>query len=381
MKTTNVFSRNLDAYIRGVPTIVNQGGQGSSKTISILQLLYLIAKEGTSKKVISVVAESIPHLKLGALRDFENILEAEREPIDKIRNKSDRTYSINKSIIEFFSAEDHGKAHGPRRDILYINEANGRGISYEIFDALASRTSGPVFIDFNPRQSFWVHDEVLPNQENELIISTFMDNPYLPDKERQRILAKSDGKHEQWWRVYGLGQVGQYEGAIYTNWRTGDFDKSLPYSFGLDFGYSNPSAMCKVAIGKGVIYLDECIYKEGLSMSALSNVIAHYVKPNELIIADSADPRLIYELGQKFNIKPANKKAGSVQEGIKLIQDYELIVTSESVNLAKELNNYVWSDKRAEVPEKDFDHLMDAMRYNVTHRLMSGLRKTLIAYN
>ena len=360
---TNVFLRNLNAYKAGKRLIIDQGGQGSSKTYSILQVIYGICLEKKARR-ITVCSYALPHLKQGAMADWERILNFFGVNVEEVKNKSENTYQIGNSIIDFFGLESNeAKAHGPRRDILFINECNRR-ISYEVYDHLASRTQECVFLDFNPYISGWLQEIVMPNFEHELIKSNYLDNPYLPASERENIESKRDKpEFAMWWQVYGLGELGSLAGAILTNWRYGDFDTSLAYGFGLDFGYNDPDALVKVAIDQGNkrIYCDEQVYKSGNTPEQLRQIITSCVRRNDLIVADSADPRLISEFGKYFNIRPVKK--GSVAETLKLMQDYEIVVTEGSRNLAKELNNYIWHDKKAGVPIGSFNHLIDAMRY------------------
>lgn len=365
-KLSNVFRRNSEAYRAGHKLIINQGGQGSSKTYSILQLLYFIAKHEGPKK-ITVASYALPHLKSGVIPDFDKILESWGENPGAIKNKSDYTYHIDSgSVIEFFGIEGNvAKAHGPRRDILFINECN-RKITYEVFDQLNTRTQGATFIDFNPDQEFWLHEKVIPYFPHVVIKSNFIDNPYLPEKERQNILMKRDKPgFENWWKVYGLGELGKLEGAILSNWRYGEYDTSLPYGYGLDFGFNDPDAMVKVAIDKKrkIIYAEEVIYKSGNSADVLKQLLKTYCKPTDQIIADCADARMIGNLRREFNIAPVNKARWTVAEALKMMQDYEIVITDNSYNLAKELNNYIWDDKKAGVPIGEFNHLIDAMRY------------------
>lgn len=365
---SNVFDRNLETYRSGDHLIINQGGQGSSKTYSILQLLYLIAKK--ESKRITVASYALPHLKQGAMADFDKILDSFGKNPAALKNISESTYYIGKSSVEFFGIEGNiAKAHGPRRDILFINECN-RKITYEVYDQLSTRTQGAVFLDFNPDQEFWLHEKVIPNFRHTLIKSTYLDNPWLPEKERNNILSKKDKLgFENWWKVYGLGELGRLEGAIFMNWRYlkegEEFDDSLPYSFGLDFGFTHPDAMIKVAIDHKhrKIYCDEKIYKSGNSYDDLKRLISDHVKKSDLITADCAEARMVSELSKFFNIHPVNKKIMTVAEGIKVIQGYELIITGTSYNLSKELCNYVWNDKRAGIPVDAFNHLCDGLRY------------------
>jgi len=387
-KLTNVFYRTGDALLKAVAgtgprLIINQGGQGSSKTYSILQVIYnhLIGAPATK---VTLCSYALPHLKQGVISDLDNILTTFNENLGVIKSApSQPIYSIGKSVVNCYGVEGNlALAHGPRRGILFINEAN-RKITYEVFDQLFSR-SQVTMLDYNPDAEFWLHEKVIPNFPHVLIKSNYLDNPYLPEQELANILMKK-GKpgFENWWKVYGLGEMGKLEGSIFPNWRHGKFDESLPFGFGIDFGFSDPDAMVKIAIDlkKMKLYVDECIYANGLSSSELGDRIAKHADASNLIIGDAADARLIYELGRRFNIKPANKKSGSVQEGIKLMQDFEIIVTDDSPNIAKSLNNYVWSDKKGQVPEHAFSHICDAIRYYVSHQLIGRNKKHIKVYN
>ena len=361
---TDIFFANLDAYREGEHIIINQGGQGSSKTYSILQLLYLIAQK--ERKRITISSYALPHLKQGALTDFDTIIKDFGGNPMAIKNMNESYYKIGDSVVNYFGIEGKvAKAHSVRRDILYINECN-RKVAYEVYDQLASRTHGSVFLDFNPDMEFWLHDKVIPNFKHRLIKSSFIDNPWLPEKERDNILAKKDkAGFENWWKVYGLGELGKLEGAILPNWTYGEFDNNLPYGYGCDFGFNDPDTLVKVAVDekRKKIYVDEMIYQSGNSSDELRKLIADKVNRNDLIIADCADARMIDELKRYFNIKPVNKTKWTVAEALKIMQDYEIIVTDTSDNIAKELNNYVWSDRRAGVPMSGFDHSIDAIRY------------------
>jgi len=230
-------------------------------------------------------------------------------------------------------------------------------------------------VDYNPRSEFWIHEQVIPSFEHKLIHSTFRDNPWLPQSELNKILWKA-GKPQfaNWWRVYGEGEIGILEGQIFINWEFGGFDTTLPYGYGLDFGYHpDPDAFIKVAIDgkRKLIYLDEQFYKTNQSTNELNKTVLSYInKSDDLIIAESANPRTITDLKKKdgsiksmpLNIR-AVKKDGTVSEWLKSLQDYKLIVTEDSYNLVKELNNYVWSDQKAGIPIDAFNHLIDAFRY------------------
>lgn len=370
MKVTNVFRRNLKAIAQNKRFIINQGGTSSSKTYSILQNIVLICLK-RQNLIISIVSETGTHLKRGAMRDFFQILVNEGLYDPSLHNRSENSYRIGTNYVEFFSGDRVEKMKGARRDILFVNEAYA--LKYDVFDQLEVRTKWLVFIDFNPVAEFWVHDEILAKvpDECEFIHSTFKDNPYLEKRIIESILRHRQS--EYWWKVYGEGVIGQLEGAIFQRWRYGEFDDSLPYSFGLDFGFNDPDALVKVAFDqkRKLMFWDEKIYKEGNSFEDLRLLISQHVTRNDLITADCADARMIDQLKKYFNIKPVNKSRWTVSQALRMMQDYEHVITETSTNLAREFKNYLWDDRRAGIPIDDFDHCIDAGRY----RFMETINK------
>lgn len=360
METTSVFEKNIAHYNNDERLIINQGGTRSSKTFSILQLLFLIAYYSKKELIISIVSYALPHLKLGAIRDFEKILLNYGIIPSTVRNKTESTYRIGKSIIEFFGADNMGKVHGPERDILYMNEANH--MKHDIYVQLAIRTRKTIFIDFNPTREFWVHDEIFPADNYKLIKSTYKDNEFLTYQQIREIESRKHLKN--WWKVYGEGELGQLEDAILTNWEFGTFDDSLPYGYGLDFGSKHPDAMVKAAVDKAnkKLYWKEEIYKNGLSTQQLYDIIKSRGVGNKLIVADSAATRTIQDLkGKGLNIKPVIKSP--ILDDIKMLLDWNIIVDPSSVNLVRNLNSWVWLDKKGEIPIDVDDDLIDAGRY------------------
>ena len=360
-KTTAVFSKNLQSYIDDFDIIINQGGTRSSKTYSILQLILLIAENAKENKIISIVSRTLPHLKMGAMRDFDNVLLSAGYIPDKIKNKTDHIYTVGKCMIEFFGADQLDKVHGPARNILFINEANF--LKVDVYDQLAVRTTETIFIDFNPTQRFWIHDEIIPNNRHAFIHSTYKDNRFLTKQQIERIEAKQ--KNANWWAVYGRGEIGKLEGAVFINWRVGPFDETLPFGFGLDYGfYPDPDAMSKIAIDekRKIIYAKECIYENSQGTDDLITAINRHVQRHNLIIAESATPRTNKDLQKHFNIKPVSKTK-TVADWLRAMQDYEIVITEDSPNLEKELLNYMWSDKKAGIPVDAWNHLIDGIRY------------------
>ncbi len=354
---------NLKKRIRGVA-----GGTAASKTVSILLWLIDYA-QSTKGELISVVSETLPHLKRGAMRDFLRIMEEHRYFQDDRWNKSDYIYTFESgSKIEFFSADQPAKVRGPRRDVLFINEANN--IPYDTYLQLEVRTKKIIWLDWNPTHEFWWYTEVLPNHDVDFITLTYKDNEALDPEIVKSIESKKYNK--SWWRVYGEGKLGEIENRIYTGWQQIDKipEEARFELYGLDFGYTNdPSAV--VAIYKwnrGVIF-DEILYRKGLSNKKIADYML--TQPPGLIVADSAEPKSIDELAiYGLDVIPSQKGADSVVHGIQRIQGLKVYVTKRSVNLLREYRNYLWmKDKNDKIINKPDpacdDHLLDAARYGI----------------
>ena len=352
-----------------------QGGTSSSKTFSILPLLINYATTHPNSE-ISIVSESVPHLKRGVIRDFKKIMEWSNNWFSENYNRQAMTYTFgNGSWIEFFSADNPSKLRGSRRQILFINECNN--VDFESYQQLAIRTSKFIYLDFNPTAEFWVNTELEGDPDAEKIILTWKDNEAAPKAAVDEILkAKRKGEsgnkfYLNWFRVYGLGKIGRLTGAVYENWELGAFQTIGKTVLGQDFGFSaDPSTLLKTNIDKKnkVIYVQECFYLPKLTASQLGDLNQKHAG-KDLIIADSADPRLIDSLKQYCNIVPAIKGQGSIVYGIAMIQDYKLVIDPDSKNLINELRNYVWLEKKSQTPISKFDHLLDALRYSVSYQL------------
>lgn len=365
IKTSNIYFKNLEAQTRFV---FNEGGTRSTKTYSLNQVCYTLAAYSKEPLIISIVSETMPHLRKGAMRDFFIFLKNNGLYFESDHNKSDNIYQINRSIIEFFSVDSPGKVHGPERDYLFVNEL--QYIDYDTFFHLAQRTRKRIFADWNPVSEFWVYDQFINNPQYKeditLIHSTLFDNPFLSPEIKKDILLRA-ARDENYKLVYLEGKIGRLEGVIYPNWEYGEFDNSLTAGFGLDFGFHpDPDALVKIAIDekRKKIYAKECFYLNDLQIADLKKAIGLNAKQHELIIADSEDPRMISEIRKAgFNVKPVVKYDGSVIEGIRLVQDYDIITDKESLNLVKELRNHTWNDKKAGIPNPGFNHLLSGIRY------------------
>jgi phage terminase large subunit len=344
-----------------------QGGTSASKTISII--LYLIARAQTDKTptLTSIVSESFPHLKRGAIRDFLMIMEEHRYFQEARWNRTDYTYTFETgSKLEFFSADQPGKVRGPRRDRLFINEANN--VPYEAFDQLEVRTKEFIFLDWNPTNEFWYYDQVANRTDVQHLILTYKDNEALSKEIIDSIEQRKNRKG--WWKVYGEGLLGEVEGKIYKGW---EIIEEIPRfarleRYGLDFGYSNdPSSVVAVYYYDGGYIWDEVLFAKGLSNKRIADTIL--AQENQcLVVADSAEPKSIDEIkSYGINIVGAEKGKDSVNAGIQLIQDQKICVTKRSINIIKEYRNFLWkTDKDGKilnVPEHEYSHSMDAGRY------------------
>ncbi len=360
---------------------VIQGGTSAGKTLAILAVLIDIAAK--NKTEISVVSESIPHLRRGAIKDFAKVMQWTGRWVADRWNKTLLTYHFaNGSIIEFFSADSEARLRGARRQVVYINEANN--IDFESYYQLAIRTSEAIYIDFNPTHEFWAHTEVLPEQDAELVILTYNDNEALPDTIRRdielnRTKAETSAYWANWWKVYGLGQVGTLQGAIYEDFEVVegiDVSRAKFVALGLDWGFSNdPTALVAIYRQGDCLLIQELIYSTGLTNQDIADKLRSLgITRAWEIVADSAEPKSIeeiYRLG--FNIKPAEKGPDSVRNGIDILKRFKLQVTKDSTNLIKELRSYTWATdkegKNTGVPIDSFNHACDAMRYVALNKL------------
>lgn len=381
MKLTNVFKYNIQAYKSGKRFIINQGGTSSSKTWSILQLLSLLAQK-KDNLLISVVSESLPHLKRGAMRDFIKILEGMGLYSKELHNKTMHAFKLNNSTVEFFGADDSAKMRGARRNILYVNEINN--VDKKSFDELSIRTSDVVFCDYNPVSEFYIHEFMQQRSEQDyaFIKSTFKDNQYLDANIIQDIQSRA-AIDPAWYRIYGEGEIGNYEGVIYDNWK---IIQQMPESpkrvIGLDFGYTNdPTAIVDVRYSDGQLFWDELLYQKAMTNSDIGLAIKQLCgQDRPVVICDSAEPKSIAELSMMgIRAIAATKGADSLRTGIDTVKRFHLNITDRSLNLKKEIRNYRWREdsqgKRINEPVDFWNHALDAARYATVY--LCGSIKTI----
>lgn len=387
MKLTRVARKTIAAWKRHLRYISSCGGTRSSKTFSILQTFILAIVEEVNlckpATINSVVSESMPHLRRGAIRDFKQIMETEGLWEESRWNETQCTYTWqNGSILEFFSVDNAGKVHGSARDRLFINEC--QNIPYEIARQLFVRTRGQIVLDYNPTHSFWLNEIIEARRNCITIHSTYKDNEFLTP---EQIAEIEDNKSDSnWWKVYGEGKVGTLDGLIY------DFElvDALPVKDemdhlveiqGMDFGFTNdPTARVQVVADhrKKILWVRERCYRTHMqNKHIIQDLQEDGVSRRMEIYADCAEPKSIADIQDAgFNVIPCDKDAPTKSDKLKFqlqwMQGWQLNVTKDSIDLIRELRNYVWAKDKDGNPLNEpidkFNHCLDAMRYAVWTR-------------
>jgi phage terminase large subunit len=359
------------------------GGTSASKTISILIWLidYCQVKQGRAKRC-SVVSESYPHLEGGAIFDFKNIMQDKGYWSDSRWNATKHIYTFpTGNELQFFSPDTYGKAHGPRRDVLFVNEANN--LAYNIVDQLMTRTREVVFMDWNPTNEFWFYTELKPNRQDiDFITLTYLDNEALDKVTVAEIEAHKHNKN--WWKVYGLGQLGEVEGRVFKDWAIID---EVPHharlvARWLDFGYTNdPTSIGSIYYHDGGYIADEELYQKGMLNKPIADFLSNLADPQTIVVADSAEPKSIAEIkGYGLNIIGVTKRKGEsnadnfVKWSIGLVQDQRMSITKRSVNTIKEYRGLMWlTDKDGKILNEEdpkcANHSMAGIRYVMVYKI------------
>lgn len=349
----------------------------AGKTFAIITLLVSYC-QSYPDSLVTVVGLSYPHLEAGSIRDFVKIMKEVNIWEENRWNKTAKIYEFaNGSILEFKSI-DRMSARGPRRDVLFVNEANG--IAWETFQELATRTKDFCIIDFNPSAKFWAHEELVEGlpDDTTYIILTYKDNEALSAREVANIESRKPKPGEEpsnYWVVYGLGQIGTLEGNVYSGWAettAAEIEKNGKLvRYGLDFGFSNDeTAMVAVyEMPDGKLGLVEKLYKKGLLGSQYGDTLRRLeIDANVLIVADSARPEIIAEIKKNgFRIIPCDKGPGSIVKGIDYVSQRQIIYSGD--NLKREYLSYAWRKRKdgtqLDEPIDAYNHALDAVRYAV----------------
>lgn len=340
-----------------------QGGTRSGKTFSTIYFLIDYCRLYSGME-IDIVRDTYTALEATVWKDFYDVLCKHGMYNPRNHNKTKHSYELNGNLISYYGADNPEKIHGRSRDVLWINEA--QQFPAETIDQLFPRTRYRIICDYNPAlgADHWLDSYI---DKYPPLITTYRDNPHLTKEQIADIESRQQNKY--WWKIYGTGERAAMLGAIFENWTTGDFNNTLPYCYGQDYGFSiDPTTLVKVAIDERnkLVHCHELLYTtDQLGTDAIYSAnISLIDKPNDLIVADSAEDRLISDLKRKgLNIVPCVKGQGSVVAGITALQDYKIIITPTSHNLKRELSNYIWNDKRAGIPVDAFNHAIDSLRY------------------
>jgi len=366
IKATRVFQMNYEAFYNDKNRfIINVGGSRSSKTYSLCQLL-IIHCLNNPKTIVSIVRKTFPTLRATVYRDMVEILREMNIYQENTHNKTENIYNFeNGSYIQFFSCDDEQKLRGRQHDIVWCNEANE--LDFEDFQQLNMRTTGKMIFDFNPSDLFSWLNTLLERDNAVKIHSTYKDNPFLNDNQINEI-EELKNVDENYYKIYALGLPATAKSTIFTHWKQ---ISSIPdkakgnYKYGLDFGYTHPSAITKIYQFENELYVEEVLYEAKLTAQDLVARLPQLgISKTDEIYADYARPEMIADIRKSgYNIKEANK---SVKEGIDWIKSNQLFVVDTSVNLIKELKTYKYKtngDQILEEPVKHNDDLCDSTRY------------------
>ena len=307
--------------------------------------------------------------------DFQNIMKDRNYWRDDLWHDTKHEYTFEAgNKLEFATFDTYSKAHGSRRDVLFVNEGNN--MPYNIVDQLMVRTRETVWLDWNPTAEFWFYNNILGVRDDvDFITLTYKDNEALDTTTIKEI--ESHKNNRAWWQVYGLGQLGDLEGRIYTGWQIIDQvpQEARLEKYGLDFGYSvDPTAADAIYKWNDSLVIDEIIYQRGLSNRQISELFLNLERAS--VIADSAEPKSIDEIASfGVPIFPSTKGPDSVRQGIQVVQDQKIFITKRSVNTLKEYRNYLWKVDRegntTKEPSDIWNHHMDAIRYAIS----SGIQR------
>lgn len=366
--------QNMDARIN-----IIQGGARAGKTtallINICDLSFAV-----QNKVISIVTDTFPNLKRGAMRDWGKILRDMGRTGYFTENKTDHiwTNKVTGTMVEFFSCEADD-ALGADRDYLFINEA--WRIPYKTFDQLMLRTKVMAWLDFNPINEFWVHTEVMRNRTDwKFEKLTYLDNEAIPEGVLSDLLQHKGDGTSNWWRVYGLGEIGSLEGNVYEGWIAEDEIPSGVHllRYGVDFGFSNdPTAVIAVyEDDNGEIWLKQELCQTKLLTPQLIEKLKEIIKQDgdALFVCDNARPEIIAEL-QANGIraigcdKTPGEKMNGKRYNIELVQRRKVHYLRSDKELEREYLTYAWRKKKTgeilDEPQDGNDHCMDAIAYAI----------------
>lgn len=368
---TDLYDKHEKAFNNpNIRIISHRGGTSSSKTITILTHLMLYAFNNKDK-VITIMSETTPKLKRTVVRDMQSIVMKDLWNFCNF-NKTELILTFpTKTIIQFVSADSESKIIGMRSDITYYDEVDC--IPEKVVEQTSIRTRNKIISSFNPRTKWDLIEEWESRNDFKEIISTYLDNPFLEESIIKDLLYKGS-RDENFRRVYLLGEYGNVEGLVFkedVNWHLIDKlpDQRDVELFAIDFGFTNdPNALIQCYMLDNDIYVKECLYEGNLLNSQIAKEIKDYNPYNSTIIADSAEPKTIAELKRTYGLNVRAVKKESILESIQALKSHNVFVTKDSLNLIKELRNYMWHEKKVDkkhrpVPIDNWNHGIDCLRY------------------
>ena len=371
LKTNIVFEHLVNSKKK---IIVNQGGTRSGKTFNIILYIIFYYCLNNSGKTITICRKTYPALRATVLRDFINILREHNLYNEDNHNKSSSEYNLFGNLIEFISLDQPVKVRGRKRNLLFINEANE--LYWEDWQQLLFRTSEKIILDYNPSEEYhWIYDKIIPREDTDFLKTTYKDNPFLEEaliKEIER-LQYTD---EQYWQIYGLGEKGISKATIFNYVECNQIPEDAEFvSMGMDFGFTNdPTALVSVWKKKSNLYIKELLYRTMMTTGDIHSYFKQTIT-NELIYADSSEPRIIEELRRMgWKIRASLKGRDSVNAGIDLLKRFKIHIHKDSANAIQEFRNYKWKEdktgKLTNTPEDKNNHITDAVRY-ATYSILS----------
>lgn len=365
---TIVFEKNWEALNSDKRFVRNQGGSRSSKTYSIIQCLVLYCLQN-KKKLVSVVRKTGPALTATCYRDFIEIIKKWNLYSEASHNKSEKIYTFpNGSQIEFFSLDNEQKVRGRKRDLCWCNEANE--LLYDDFQQLNLRTGEKIIIDYNPSDSdnYVYH---LPPEKTFDIHSTYKDNPFLEQAIIDQIenYKKTD---ENYYTIFALGERAFSKENVYSRWEICKKPEYLNnWIYGLDFGYSHPTALIKIWFNPKFkeLFLEEVIYETHLtSQDIIEKMNEKNVSKISTIVSETARPEIIADLRRSgYKVIEANK---NVKDGLNCVKTFSIKIDENSYNIIKENENYKYKKFNGVITEdivKLYDDAMDAIRYGAMY--------------
>ena len=376
------------------------GGRGSGKSFSINLLLVLLTYEAghtilftrftLASAYISIIPEFIDKIETLNIENDFHITK------DEIINKRSGSKILFKGI-KTSSGDQTANLKSLTNVSTWVMDEAEELVDENIFDKIDLsvrnlKQRNRVIMILNPvTKEHWIYNRFFEDKgvmdgsnttkdNTTYIHTTYLDNidnlssSYLNQIENIKKRRPEKYKHQ----MLG-GWLAKAEGVIFNNWKIGQFKKVGVSVFGQDYGFAadeNSLVETNIDSANKIIYLKECFYLKGLTTSQISELNLKYAG-NSLIIGDSAEPRLLYELKAKgCNIVKSIKGQGSITYGISLLQDYDLVIDDSSINLIKELNNYSWLEKKSKTPQDKWNHLIDAIRYSVSYQLQNPNRGT-----